>query len=74
MVMDLELTDEQWEPIDEAILLNQKIMALKAIRAAAGVSLRDAIFALGDRYAVLRKSRPEEFACGPETYWEGFYS
>jgi hypothetical protein len=68
------LQGEQWGPIDEGILRREILTTLKAIRAAAGVGLKEAIDIYHERYRKLRESRPEEFVCDDQTYWEGVYS
>ncbi len=73
-VTAIELSDEQWKPIDEEILQNRKINAIKAIKEAAGVGLREAGDIFYDRYAILRASRSGDFVCDPDEYWKGFYS
>ena len=55
--MAFELSDEQWKPIDEDILQNHIIRAIKAIKEAAGVGLREAGDIFHDRYDMLRASR-----------------
>jgi hypothetical protein len=72
--MAVELTDEQWKPIDDWILRGWIINAIKAIKEAAGVGLREAGDIFHDRYDKLRESRPGEFACDHDEYWKGFYS
>lgn len=72
--MNVELTDEQWKPIDEDILQKRIIRAMKAIKEAAGVGLREAGDIFHDRYEMLRASRSGEFICDPDEYWKGFYS
>jgi hypothetical protein len=62
------------KPIDEEILQNRKINAVKAIKVSAGATLREAMDIFYDRYDLLRASRSGEFVCGPDEYWEGFYS
>ena len=72
--MNAGLTDEQWKPIDEWILRKWIINAIKAIKEAAGVSLREAGDIFHDRYDMLRASRSGEFICDEDEYWKGFYS
>jgi hypothetical protein len=72
--MPIELTDEQWEPIDEWILRGWIIKAMKAIKEAAEVGLREAGDIFHDRYAMLRASRSGDFVSDPDEYWKGFYS
>jgi hypothetical protein len=72
--MAIEVSDEQWKPIDEEILQKRIISAIKAIKEAAGVGLRQAGDIFHDRYDMLRASRSGEFVCGPDEYWKEFYS
>ncbi len=72
--MNAGLTDEQWKPIDEWILRKWIINAIKAIKEASGVSLREAGDIFHERYDMLRASRSGEFVCDPDEYWKGFYS
>jgi ribosomal protein L7/L12 len=64
-----ELSDEQWELIDEDILQNRKLKAIKAIKEAAGVGLREAGDIFHDRYDLLLASRSGEFVCSPDEYY-----
>jgi hypothetical protein len=59
--MAIEWDDEQWKPIDEAILRGEIITAIIAIRKVAGVGLREAISIFQRRYHMLCESRPGEF-------------
>jgi hypothetical protein len=72
--MAIELTDEQWEPIDEWILRGWIINGIRAIREATGAAIPEAIDIYLDRYNRLRASRPEEFICEHKEYWSGLYS
>jgi hypothetical protein len=70
----MEITNDQWRSIDEAIFANLKLSAIQQIRAACGCSLGDAIEMLFKRYAELRTTSPNRFSCSEEDYWAGFYS
>ena len=72
--MAAPITEEQWQPIDEAIFANLKLPAIRHIRAASGCSLKEAIDVLYERYAKLRAEAPDRFNCTDEDYWAGFYS
>ncbi len=72
--MSTELPGDRWEQIDEGILRREILKTLKEIRSAAGVSLKEAMDLYHERYKKLRESRPEEFVCDHQTYWEGVYS
>jgi hypothetical protein len=72
--MDVELSDEQWKPIDEHILQNRIINGIKAIKEATGAGLREAGDIFHDRYDMLRASRSGDFVCDHDEYWNGFYS
>jgi hypothetical protein len=66
------LTDEQRADIDAQILTGGIIEAIKRIRSACGVSLREARDINRARYRQLRAERGAEFACGDEEYWSGY--
>jgi hypothetical protein len=72
--MGIELSEDQWGPIDEGILRCEIIKNMKAIRETAGVSLREAMDLYYERYEMLRQSRASEFICDHEEYWKNFYS
>jgi hypothetical protein len=72
--MAIGLGEEHWRTLDEGILRKEILTTLKAIRAAAGVSLKEAIDIYHERYKMLRISRPGEFTCDDQAYWEGVYS
>ncbi|MCX5438562.1 MULTISPECIES: hypothetical protein [unclassified Streptomyces] len=59
---------------DDQILGNQIIRGLKILRDHLGCSLHEALDAFVARYDVLREERPEDFTCGHDEYWAGFYS
>lgn len=70
--MDVE-SAELWSEIDALILSRCILQSLVRIREASGVSLKDALDLLSERYRLLRAERPDEFCCSSEEYWEGFY-
>jgi hypothetical protein len=72
--MAIDLTDEQWKPIDDLILRGWIINGLKAIRAASGVGVHAAMDIYHERYNLLRETRPAEFNCEHEEYWKDCYS
>jgi hypothetical protein len=72
--MAKEPDGEQWKPLDEGILRREMPTTLKTIRETCGVGLKEAIDMYHERYRMLRESRPAEFICDDETYWEGVYS
>lgn len=72
--MATEMRGEQWDSIDRGILRREILTTLKAIRAATGVGLKEAIDVYHERYKTLRDSRADEFVCDDRTYWEGVYS
>ncbi|MGI5139176.1 MULTISPECIES: hypothetical protein [unclassified Streptomyces] len=59
---------------DDQIFGNQILRGIKILRDHLGCSLHEALNAFVARYEVLRAERPEDFACGHEEYWVGFYS
>jgi hypothetical protein len=63
-----------WDEIDEMIVGRRILAAIRAIRDLSDCSLSRAIELLSDRYEVLRKGRPKDFAVGPDEYWQGFDS
>ncbi|GAA3773816.1 hypothetical protein ACFS5L_29210 [Streptomyces phyllanthi] len=59
---------------DDQILAKQIIRGLQTLREHLGCSLHEALDVFAARYEVLRAERPNDFACGPDQYWVGFYS
>jgi hypothetical protein len=74
MSMPASITDEQWQPIDEAIFANLKLPAFKQIRALTGCSLKESLDLFYERYAKLRAEAPDRFDCTDQEYWAGFCS
>ena len=74
--MGLPLSDEQWKPIDEWIFRGWTINAVKAIREAAGVGIREAVDLVEDRRSKLRENKPGEFIIdeGFDGYRTGYFS
>ncbi|UPZ29843.1 hypothetical protein MUK60_19795 [Streptomyces sp. LRE541] len=60
--------------VDDQILATQIIRGLVTLREHLDCSLHEALDAFIARYEVLRVERPDDFACGHEEYWVGFYS
>ncbi|GGW14654.1 hypothetical protein GCM10018980_63720 [Streptomyces capoamus] len=60
--------------VDAQILDKQIILGIKILREHLGCSLQDALRAYTDRYEVLREQRPDDFVCGRDEYWAGFFS
>ncbi|MFF4901104.1 hypothetical protein [Streptomyces sp. NPDC001068] len=59
---------------DDHILDNRIVRGLLAIRGHLDCSLHEALDVFTARYKVLRAERPDDFTCGHEEYWSGFYS
>ncbi|MFF1681623.1 hypothetical protein ACFVYG_36950 [Streptomyces sp. NPDC058256] len=59
---------------DDLILSKQIIRGLQALREHLCCSLHEALDVFAARYEVLRKERPDDFACSHDEYWVGFYS
>ena len=72
--MTVELTGEQWGEIDALILTRDNLHTLKRLRKWLGVSLREAMEIHFERYEHLRRTRPDDFPCSDEEFWEGVYS
>jgi hypothetical protein len=64
-IMGLELSDEQWKSIDEFIFRGWTINAVKAIREAAGVGIREAVDLAEERRRTLLARTPERFVVDP---------
>lgn len=60
--------------IDELILAERIIPAIKGIKAELGCSLHEAIDEFQRRYDRLRAQRPHDFAQPPGQYGRNFYS
>lgn len=61
LIMGLELSDEQWKSIDESIFRGWTINAVKAIREARGVGIREAVDVADERRRSLLARTPERF-------------
>ena len=72
--MSEPIPDDRWPAIDAAIFANDKLSAVKEIRALSGCSLGDALGIFYVRYAKLRAEAADRFGCSDREYWEGFYS
>ncbi|MFB6849383.1 hypothetical protein ACFCXS_31630 [Streptomyces sp. NPDC056373] len=59
---------------DEQILSNQILRGIQTLREHLGCSLHEALKVFFARYEVLREERPDDFTCGHDEYWAGFYS
>ena len=70
----VQIREDQWLSIDDAICANRKLPAIQQIRAASGCSLKDALELLYERYAKLRAEASHRFSDSEEEYWAGFYS
>jgi hypothetical protein len=62
------------ESVDQDILEQRIISALKTIRDTTGCSIHQAIDIFAVRYEELRRDRPDDFTVGPDEYGRGFYS
>ncbi|HEY4453518.1 MAG TPA: hypothetical protein VGN81_04325 [Pseudonocardiaceae bacterium] len=60
--------------IDERILAEKIIPALRAIRAELGCGLHESLDEFQRRYNRLRTERPDDFVLSPEEYGHNFYS
>jgi hypothetical protein len=58
----LDLTVAQRDAIDRLILEGHRVIALKVMMDASGCALKDAMAVLASRSAVLRETRPGDFA------------
>lgn len=63
-----------WAVIDEYILQQRIVQALKALRDEFGYSIHQAIDAFGNRYEQLRETRPHEFTVNHEDYGKNVYT
>ncbi|MFE7747544.1 hypothetical protein [Streptomyces sp. NPDC057428] len=59
---------------DDEIVARRIFRGITVIRERLGCSLHGALKVFVARYEVLRAERPDDFTCGHEAYWEGFYS
>ena len=60
--MDNELSDEQWEQIEEALFAGRKIEAIGLFRQWTGVGLKDAKHRIEDYEKDLRNQFPDRFS------------
>lgn len=63
-----------WDEIDEMIVTRRILPAVQAIRQLTGCSLSRATELLSERYGLLRRRRPHDFAVGADEYWQGVYT
>ncbi|MGA5134748.1 hypothetical protein ACPCTO_33655 [Streptomyces olivoreticuli] len=66
--------DQLPESVDQDILENRIILAIKTIREASGCTLHGAIDLFAQRYEELRRDRPADFQISRDEYGRGFYS
>ena len=59
------LIDEEWKPIDDWIFRGWTISAVKAIREATGVGIREAVDIAEERRRSLLDRTPEKFVADP---------
>jgi hypothetical protein len=70
-----DLTEEQWRAVDEALLDNKPLIAVKLVRQQiAGLGLHQAGDVMRSRYEFLRRTSPQRFNVTDEEYWSGWYS
>jgi hypothetical protein len=75
IIMPLDLTDEQWRPIDACIFAGRIIEAIRLAREQMSCSgLGPAIEAVQARFSRLAAEQPGRFTVDLDSYWEGFYS
>ncbi len=72
--MSVNISQEQWERIDEELFAGNRLFAIQQIRTAAQCSLGVAIESVYQRFDKLAAECPERFRCDLNTYWAGFYS
>ncbi|MEU7611818.1 hypothetical protein [Micromonospora sp. NPDC049204] len=65
---------DAWQSIDDLIVQQRIILALQAICRAEECSLRQAIDLFGDRYELLRRTRPDDFQVTRDEYGHGAYT
>lgn len=70
----VDIAEQHWIPIDEAIYSGHKLVAIKLLKETANCPLRDAIIAIHDRYDFLRKVCSDAFLVPHEGYWDETYS
>lgn len=63
-----------WQALDPLVLSGAKLQFIVQVQAVRGIGLPEALDLLRRRYEYLRKSRPQDFHCTHEEYWQGFYS
>lgn len=68
------LTPEQWTKVDAHVLEGHVLLAIMSIRKYTGIGIKDAIDINHNRYQQLRETRPLDFKCSDEEYWQGYYS
>jgi hypothetical protein len=62
------------EDLDQLILSNRKLEAIRVLRQRRGLSLAGATEALMARYRHLRATDPSRFTCEDVEYWRAFHS
>ena len=63
--MPHDLSDEQWQAIEDHLYAGRKITAIKLFRERAGVGLKEAKDVLDEHEAKLREQFPERFTAKP---------
>ena len=61
---------DRWREIDDLLLGELKIVAIKRIRELSGLDLQNAVALMFERYEKLKRERPEDFSGEPRTYTE----
>jgi hypothetical protein len=71
----IDLTDEQWLAVDEALFENNPLLAIKLIRQQfSRLGLHQAGDVMHSRYKLLREQSPQRFTLTDEEYWSEWYS
>ncbi|MET7835736.1 hypothetical protein [Micromonospora sediminicola] len=65
---------DAWETIDEHIVQQRIILAVRAIREAERCGIPQALDLYHERYAHLRRTRANDFTVPEERYWDGVYT
>ena len=72
--VQVEPDSDRWGRVDEHLYCGERLRAVVVARDDFGLSLPEAIEAIGARWETLKSAFPERFRVPLDGYWDGFYS
>jgi len=70
----VEHSDRQWCRVDDHLYRGQRIQAIAAAQEEFGITLRESLEAVHDRWAALKSTLPDRFLMPLDDYWDGVYT